>query len=138
MRLFVLTFFTVYGSVHAYAFFRARQALQQWLASPVAPGLHRERVHLILIDVVVTDNLAAYKVDGVRTRIEAAGAELRYLPPYSPDFNPIEKCWSQVKQRLRALQARSLVTLEQGLTEAPAVVTPQNIQAYFRHCGYSL
>lgn len=87
---------------------------------------------------LVMDNLAAHKVDGVRSRVEAAGAELRYLPPYSPDVNPIEKCWSQVKQRLRALKARLLLTLEQALTEAPSVVTPQNIQAYFRRCGYGL
>lgn len=89
-------------------------------------------------DVVVMDNLSAHKVDGVRSRIEGVGAELRYLPPYSPDFNPIEKCWFQIKQRLRALKARSLVPLEQGLAEALTVVTPQNIQAYFRHCGYAL
>jgi transposase len=89
-------------------------------------------------DVVVMDNLSAHKVDGVRSRVEAVGAVLRYLPPYSPDFNPIEKCWFQVKQRLRALKARSMLTLEQGLTEALTVVTPQNIQAYFRHCGYAL
>lgn len=104
-----------------------RAYLEQVLCPRLRPG-----------DVVVMDNLAAHKVDGVRARIEAAGAKLRYLPPYSPDFNPIEKCWSQVKQRLRALKARSLLTLEQGLTEALAVVTPQNIQAYFRHCGYGL
>ncbi len=101
--------------------------LEQVLCPRLRPG-----------DVVVMDNLAAHKVDGVRTRIEATGAKLRYLPPYSPDFNPIEKCWSQVKQRLRALKARSLITLEQALTEALQVVTPQNIQAYFRHCGYGL
>jgi transposase len=89
-------------------------------------------------DVVVMDNLSAHKVDGVRSRIQAMGAELRYLPPYSPDFNPIEKCWFQVKQRLRALKARSILSLEQGLAEALGVVTPLNIQCYFRHCGYGL
>jgi transposase len=89
-------------------------------------------------DVVVMDNLGAHKVDGVRARIQATGAEVRYLPPYSPDLNPIEKCWFQVKQRLRAIKARSIVPLEQGLAEALAVVTPQNIKAYFRHCGYGL
>ncbi|HYL93990.1 MAG TPA: IS630 family transposase [Alphaproteobacteria bacterium] len=89
-------------------------------------------------DVVVMDNLSAHKVRGVRDLIEKAGAELRYLPPYSPDFNPIEKCWSQVKQLLRAAKARSLATLERAVTEALAAVTAQNTQACFRHCGYGL
>jgi transposase len=60
-------------------------------------------------DVVVMDNLAAHKVAGVKDLIEQTGAELRYLPPYSPDFNPIEKCWSKVKQLLRAAKTRSAV-----------------------------
>lgn len=89
-------------------------------------------------DVVVMDNLAAHKVDGVRTRIEQSGAKLLYLPPYSPDFNPIEKCWSKVKQLLRATKARSISTLEHALAEALAKVTAENIQACFRHCGYGL
>ena len=67
-------------------------------------------------DVVVMDNLAAHKVGGVRECIEARGAELLYLPPYSPDFNPIEPCWAQLKQRLRAAKARSLTGLEESLT----------------------
>jgi len=89
-------------------------------------------------DIVVLDNLAAHKVAGVSELIENAGAKLRYLPPYSPDFNPIEKCWSKVKQLLRAAQARSLSTLEHRVSEALAAVTPHNVQSCFRHCGYGL
>lgn len=89
-------------------------------------------------DIVVMDNLAAHKVAGVRELIENAGAELRYLPPYSPDFNPIEKCWSQFKQLLRKAKARSLVTLEQSVAEVLTAITPQNVRACFRHCGYGL
>jgi transposase len=89
-------------------------------------------------DVVVMDNLAAHKVAGVRERIEQCGAKLRYLPPYSPDFNPIEKCWSKMKQLLRAAKARSLSTLEHAVAEALAAVTSHNIQACFHHCGYGL
>jgi transposase len=89
-------------------------------------------------DVVVMDNLAAHKVAGVREQIESRGAELLYLPPYSPDFNPIEQCWAQIKQHLRATQARTLPALEQGLTDALATVAPHNVQACFRHCGYGL
>ena len=61
-----------------------------------------------------------------------------YLPPYSPDFNPIEKCWAQVKQRLRTLKARSLPALLDALDNALATLTPQNTKAYFKHAGYGL
>lgn len=88
--------------------------------------------------IVVMDNLSAHKVSGVRALIESTGAELRYLPPYSPDFNPIEKCWSKVKQALRATKARSLETLEQAMADALATVTAQNAANCFRHCGYGL
>ena len=70
------------------------------------------------------DNLAAHKVDGVRELIEATGAELRDLPPYSPDFNPIEPCWSVVKQHLRQLRTRSLAALDQAIPLALALVSP--------------
>jgi transposase len=89
-------------------------------------------------DIVVMDNLAAHKVAGVRELIENAGAKLRYLPPYSPDFNPIEKCWSKLKQLLRGAKARSLPVLEMAVSQTLSAVTPQNIQACFRHCGYAL
>lgn len=88
--------------------------------------------------LVVMDNLGAHKVDGVRELIEHTGAFLCYLPPYSPDFNPIEKCWAQMKHKLRALKARSVVTLQQGLANALASLTPQNAVNYFRHSGYTL
>jgi transposase len=87
-------------------------------------------------DIVVMDNLAAHKVAGVRELIESRGAELRYLPPYSPDFNPIESCWSKVKQFLRNVKARSVEALDLSVAAALATVTPHNIQACFRHCGY--
>jgi transposase len=89
-------------------------------------------------DVVVMDNLAAHKVEGVRELIQATGAELLYLPPYSPDFNPIEQCWAQVKQRLRAAKARFVISLEHHVSEALDSVTPQILQACFAHCGYGL
>jgi transposase len=89
-------------------------------------------------DVVVMDNLSAHKVAGVRALIEARGAELRYLPPYSPDYNPIEACWSMVKQKLRSLRARTLEALDQAIPEALRLVTPEHTAAFFRHCGYAL
>ena len=89
-------------------------------------------------DIVVMDNLSAHKVSGVRELIENVGAELLYLPPYSPDFNPIEKCWSKFKQLLRTAKARSLDTLERSVAAALAAITPQDIQGCFRHCTYGL
>jgi len=88
--------------------------------------------------VVVMDNLSAHKVAGVRSLIEARGAQLLYLPPYSPDFNPIEQAWSKIKEILRAAKARLLEALEAALTQALAAVTADNAVAWFRHCGYGV
>ena len=88
--------------------------------------------------VVVMDNLPAHKVDGVRSLIETVGAELLYLPPYSPDFNPIEQAWSKIKQQLRSAKARTLETLHAAITQALAQITIQNATAWFVHCGYAI
>lgn len=83
-------------------------------------------------NVVVMDNLSAHKVDGVRQRIEARGASLLYLPPYSPDLNPIEKAWSKLKQGLRAVGARSEETLHHAVAQLLPSITPQDAHAWFR------
>lgn len=88
--------------------------------------------------VVVMDNLGAHKVAGVRELIEGQGAKLLYLPPYSPDFNPIEHAWSKIKQRLRSAKARALETLQEAATAAIATVTANDAAAWFQHCGYGL
>ena len=88
-------------------------------------------------DVVVMDNLSPHKAAGVREAIESAGAELRYLPPYSPDFNPIENLWSKVKGALRSLAARSVDTLHDAIGTAISSVTPSDCLGFFRHCGYA-
>jgi transposase len=87
-------------------------------------------------DVVVMDNLSPHKASGVREVIESAGAELRYLPPYSPDFNPIENMWSKVKGKLRSLAARSIESLHDAIGTALATITPDDCIGFFRHCGY--
>ncbi len=87
-------------------------------------------------DVVVMDNLSPHKAPGVREAIESAGATLRYLPPYSPDFSPIENMWSKVKGTLRSLAARSVESLHEAITTAVATVTRSDCIGYFRHCGY--
>ena len=88
--------------------------------------------------IVVMDNLRAHKVDGVKELIQKTGASLLYLPPYSPDLNPIERCWTQVKQRLRTLKARSLPALEHALDDALGTLSPLNTSNYFQHSGYGL
>ena len=83
-------------------------------------------------DVVVMDNLSAHKVQGVQLRIEAAGAEWIYLPPYSPDLNPIEKAWSKLKQLLCTTRARTREALDLAISELLPQITPENAQAWFR------
>ncbi len=82
--------------------------------------------------VVIMDNLSAHKVDGVRQRIEACGASLLYLPPYSPDLNPIEKAWSKLKTGLRAAEARTVEALEQAIQHMLPNITHHDAQAWFR------
>jgi len=84
-------------------------------------------------DVVVMDNLSSHKVTGVGEQTEARGAEVLYLPPYSPDLNPIEKAWAKIKQCLRSTRARCKQDLDNAITEALALITPDNAQAWFRH-----
>lgn len=88
--------------------------------------------------VVILDNLGAHKVAGVRELVEARGARLVYLPPYSPDLNPIEQAWSKIKQQLRSAKARVLEVLEQAAGEAISLITPENAVAWFHHCGYGV
>ena len=83
-------------------------------------------------DLVVMDNLSAHKVQGVRELIEATGAELLYLPPYSPDLNPIEKAWAKLKQLLRSTKARTKEALDNAITELLPNITTQNAEAWFR------
>lgn len=83
-------------------------------------------------DVLVMDNLSSHKVKGVRERIEAAGAQLLYLPPYSPDLNPIEKAWAKLKQLLRAAKARTKEALDQAIAELLPLLTAEDAKAWFR------
>ena len=88
-------------------------------------------------DVVVMDNLQPHKRPAVRGLIEAAGATLLYLPPYSPDFNPIEMIWSKVKRLLRSFAARTIDALHDAFGRAFAAVTTTDIAGCFGHCGYA-
>lgn len=87
-------------------------------------------------DIVVMDNLPAHKVKGARAAIERAGAILLFLPPYSPDFNPIEQAFSKLKALLRKAAARTVVTLEAAIATALDAFTPQECANYFANSGY--
>ena len=89
-------------------------------------------------DVVVMDNLSSHKVDGVRQLIEQAGAEVLYLPPCSPDLNPIEKAWAKLKPLLRSAMARSQEALDQAISHALTLIPLDNAQAWFRLCSKGL
>jgi transposase len=87
-------------------------------------------------DIVVMDNLSAHKDAGVIAAIESAGAIVCFLPPYSPDLNPIEKMWSKVKEILRSLKARTAEALLDAIGEALRAVTTTDAEGWFAHCGY--
>ena len=83
-------------------------------------------------DVLVMDNLNVHKVEGVRTRVEAVGARLLYLPPYSPDLNPIEKARPKLKQLLRGENHRSPEMIHQAVARTLPAITTHNAKAWFR------
>jgi transposase len=101
--------------------------VEQVLVPALRPGM-----------VVVMDNLPSHKVDGVREAIEGAKCRLEYLPPYSPDLNPIEKAFSKLKRALRDWAARTVEGVYEGLREIITRFAPAECLNYFRHCGYSL
>jgi len=87
-------------------------------------------------DVVVMDNLPAHKPLAIRTAIEAVGARLRFLPPYSPDFNPIELAFAKIKAHLKRLAARTVEALWDAIREAIDAVTTTDAGSFFKACGY--
>ena len=87
--------------------------------------------------VFVMDNLAAHKTARVRALLDTSGFDYRYLPPYSPDLNPIEPAWAKVKGELRRLAARTPDALHKALGPALDAVTAQNAAGFFRHAGYA-
>ena len=89
-------------------------------------------------DVVVLDNLSAHRVAGIEQKVEACGAKLLYLPPYSPDLNPIEKAWSKLKLLLRSAKARTKDVLDQAITDLLPKITHDNAKAWFHHSGYGV
>lgn len=106
-----------------------RATFEAYVAQQLVPTLRAG-------DVVVMDDLSAHTGPRVRALIRAAGAEVRYLPPYSPDLNPIEKAWSKLKSRLRAAAERTLDGLWLFLGRVLDDYRPDECRNYFRSCGY--
>ena len=113
---------TVDGPINGLLF---RSWVEQHLAPALRPG-----------DIVVMDNLTSHKVAGVREAIEAVGAEVRYLPPYSPDLNPIELAFAKLKKLLRDGTARTVDKLWDLCGRVLDEFTETECRNYFRHCGY--
>lgn len=88
--------------------------------------------------VVVMDKLSAHRTNKVRKLIETRGAELVFLPSYSPDLNPIEEAFSKIKGMLRKAGARTREALVEAMAEALAAITPEDAAGWFRHCGYKI
>lgn len=105
------------------------EAFLAWTRQMLVPTLREG-------DVVVMDNLPAHKVAGVRTAIETAGARLEFLPPYSPDFNPIEQAFAQIKTFLRKEAARTVPALWTAIAQALDAVIPDFAANYFTNAGY--
>jgi transposase len=103
-----------------------RAYVEQFLAPTLSAG-----------DIVVMDNLSSHKVAGIREAIEAAGATLLYLPPYSPDLNPIEQVFAKLKARLRKAAARSFDALIAAIADALLCFSPSECANYLAHAGYS-
>lgn len=112
------------------------------IRGPVDTDVFRAYTSAVLVptlhpgDIVVLDNLSSHKAPDIRQRIENAGAELWYLPPYSPDLNPIELMWSKVKTHLRTAAARTEEALYTAIAQALETVTIQDATAWFAHSKY--
>jgi transposase len=115
---------TIDGATDAEVF---RVYVEQVLRPTLRPGDH-----------VIMDNLRAHKAAGISEAIEQAGAQVVYLPPYSPDLSPIEPCWSKLKMALRTAKARTREALERAIAQALTTVTVSDAHSWFHHCGYAL
>jgi transposase len=115
---------TVDGSINRDVF---EAFVQQVLTPTLGPG-----------DIVVMDNLSSHKGGRIGEMIQAVGATLVYLPPYSPDLNPIELAFAKLKQLLRSAQHRTMNALWQDVQRMLDLITSSDAAAFYRHCGYTL
>jgi len=104
---------------------RFKEYLRECLTPTLKPG-----------DIVIMDNLRSHKVQGVKELIESVGATVFYLPPYSPDLNPIEQMWSKIKAFLRTVKARSVEALEKAIPTAFHTISTPDVFNWFAFTGY--
>lgn len=102
-----------------------------YIAEVLAPTLKQN-------DILIMDNLPTHKIAGISELVEARGARLEYLSPYSPDYNPIERCWSKIKTYLRRAKARTYAALMRAIKKALASIKESDIRAWFDFCGYPI
>lgn len=112
------------GAINSDAF---KVYVVQVLAPTLLPG-----------DIVLIDNLSSHKGTAIQAAVEARGARLLFLPPYSPDLNPIELCWSKIKAALRRAKARTSEALLDAFDKALASIAAHDALAWFAHCGYAV
>jgi transposase len=105
------------------------ESMRAWVRTQLAPTLRRG-------DIVVLDNVSFHGDPEIAELIARRGARLEFLPPYSPDLNPIEEAWGKVKTILRAAKARALEALVWALDEALSAISAQDCQGWFQHAGY--
>jgi transposase len=113
----------VEGSTNAVVF---ETYVEKMLAPTLEPG-----------QIVVVDNLSAHKGQRVKELIERRGCELLYLPPYSPDFNPIEEAFAKIKSILRKAESRTREALVEAMGSAISAISPRDARGFFNHCGYN-
>jgi transposase len=113
---------SVEGAVDTYIF---NVFVQQVLVPTLRPG-----------DVVLLDNLSVHHASEIEQAVRTVHGKVCFLPPYSPDFSPVECCWSQLKIALRGAAARTRRRLERALSTALHFIDPAHIRGWFRHCGY--
>lgn len=99
--------------------------IQDGLAPRLRPG-----------NIVFLDHVPTHKMAVIAAALTAVDAQVKCLPPYSPDFSPIEHCWSKIKTFLRRVAARTRADLDAALSQALALITDDDIKGWFRHCGY--
>jgi len=107
------------------------EGLRVYVAQVLRPTLHAG-------DIVIMDNLRAHKATGIREAIEQTGARLLFLPPYSPDLSPIERCWAKLKTYLRKAKARTREALDTAMTKALRTITATDAHGWFACAGYAL
>jgi transposase len=108
-----------------------REVFETYVEQILAPTLRRGQV-------VVMDNLTAHKGERVKELIERQGCELLYLPPYSPDFNPIEEAFAKIKSLMRKAETRSREALLEAMSTAISALSAQDARGFFEHCGYRM